>query len=157
VIGLHFFSPANVMKLLEIVRGARPTGCAGDGAGAVEEAQEDGRGIGRVRRLHRQPHGRAVHPPGRLPAGRRRAAAAGRPGDRKFGFAMGPFRMGDLAGNDIGWYIRKRRYVEMPEVAYSKTADLLCEQGRFGQKTAPAGTTTRRATAARIRRNWSTT
>jgi 3-hydroxyacyl-CoA dehydrogenase len=43
--------------------------------------------------------------------------------------------MGDLAGNDIGWYIRKRRAVETPEVAYSKTADLLCEQGRFGQKT----------------------
>src|SRR5205823_13996358 len=53
----------------------------------------------------------------------------------RFGFAMGPFRMGDLAGNDIGWYIRKRRYVEMPDVKYSKTADLLCEAGRFGQKT----------------------
>jgi 3-hydroxyacyl-CoA dehydrogenase len=52
-----------------------------------------------------------------------------------FGFAMGPFRMSDLAGNDIGWYIRKRRQVEMPDVKYSKTADLLCEQGRFGQKT----------------------
>jgi 3-hydroxyacyl-CoA dehydrogenase len=52
-----------------------------------------------------------------------------------FGFAMGPFRMGDLAGNDVGWYIRKRRAVEMPGVAYSKTADLLCEAGRFGQKT----------------------
>jgi 3-hydroxyacyl-CoA dehydrogenase len=48
---------------------------------------------------------------------------------------MGPFRMGDLAGNDIGWYIRKRRYVESPEISYSKTADLLCEMGRFGQKT----------------------
>jgi len=53
----------------------------------------------------------------------------------KFGFAMGPFRMGDLAGNDIGWAIRKRRYVEKPDVRYSKTADLLCELGRFGQKT----------------------
>jgi 3-hydroxyacyl-CoA dehydrogenase len=53
----------------------------------------------------------------------------------KFGFAMGPFRMGDLAGNDIGWYIRKRRYVESPDIVYSKTADLLCEMGRFGQKT----------------------
>jgi 3-hydroxyacyl-CoA dehydrogenase len=48
---------------------------------------------------------------------------------------MGPFRMGDLAGNDVGWYIRKRRAVESPDVKYSKTADLLCEQGRFGQKT----------------------
>jgi 3-hydroxyacyl-CoA dehydrogenase len=53
----------------------------------------------------------------------------------KFGFAMGPFRMGDLAGNDIGWAIRKRRYVEKPDLRYSKTADLLCEMGRYGQKT----------------------
>ena len=53
----------------------------------------------------------------------------------KFGFAMGPFRMGDLAGNDVGWYIRKRRYQEKPNMRYSKTADLLCEMGRFGQKT----------------------
>jgi 3-hydroxyacyl-CoA dehydrogenase len=43
--------------------------------------------------------------------------------------------MGDLAGNDIGWAIRKRRYVEKPGMRYSKTADLLCEMGRFGQKT----------------------
>ena len=49
--------------------------------------------------------------------------------------AMGPFRMGDLAGNDIGWAIRKRRYVEKPGMRYSKTADLLCELGRYGQKT----------------------
>ena len=53
----------------------------------------------------------------------------------KFGMAMGPFRMSDLAGNDIGWRIRKRRYVEKPHVAYSRIADRLCEQGRFGQKT----------------------
>ncbi|MCU0969582.1 MAG: 3-hydroxyacyl-CoA dehydrogenase family protein, partial [Rubrivivax sp.] len=53
----------------------------------------------------------------------------------KFGFAMGPFRMGDLAGNDIGWAIRKRRYVEKPDLRYSRTADLLCELGRYGQKT----------------------
>jgi len=53
----------------------------------------------------------------------------------KFGMAMGPFRMGDLAGNDIGWAIRKRRYQEKPDMKYSKTADLLCEKGRFGQKT----------------------
>jgi 3-hydroxyacyl-CoA dehydrogenase len=53
----------------------------------------------------------------------------------KFGFAMGPFRMGDLAGNDIGWAIRKRRAVEKPGLRYSRTADLLCEMGRYGQKT----------------------
>jgi len=53
----------------------------------------------------------------------------------KFGFAMGPFRMGDLAGNDIGWAIRKRRAQEKPDMLYSRTADKLCELGRFGQKT----------------------
>lgn len=52
-----------------------------------------------------------------------------------FGFAMGPFRMGDLAGNDIGWAIRKRRYVERPDMVYANNADALCEMGRFGQKT----------------------
>jgi 3-hydroxyacyl-CoA dehydrogenase len=53
----------------------------------------------------------------------------------RFGMAMGPFRMSDLAGNDVGWYIRKRRYVEKPDVVYSRIADRLCELGRFGQKT----------------------
>jgi 3-hydroxyacyl-CoA dehydrogenase len=43
--------------------------------------------------------------------------------------------MSDLAGNDIGWAIRKRRAVEYPDMAYSKTGDLLCAMGRFGQKT----------------------
>src|SRR5204862_3389916 len=52
-----------------------------------------------------------------------------------FGMAMGPFRMNDLAGNDIGWSIRKRRYREHPETGRSLVADRLCEQGRFGQKT----------------------
>jgi 3-hydroxyacyl-CoA dehydrogenase len=52
-----------------------------------------------------------------------------------FGMAMGPFRMSDLAGNDVGWRIRKRRYVEKPDIAYSRIADRLCEAGRFGQKT----------------------
>jgi len=52
-----------------------------------------------------------------------------------FGFAMGPFRMSDLAGNDIGWHIRKRRALESPGFTYSKLPDLLCEQRRFGQKT----------------------
>ena len=54
----------------------------------------------------------------------------------KFGLAMGPFRMGDLAGNDIGWAIRKRRYVEKPDMPLlASIADRLCELGRFGQKT----------------------
>jgi 3-hydroxyacyl-CoA dehydrogenase len=53
----------------------------------------------------------------------------------KFGMAMGPFRVSDLAGNDIGWAVRKRRYIEKPNVLYSHVADRLCELGRFGQKT----------------------
>jgi 3-hydroxyacyl-CoA dehydrogenase len=48
---------------------------------------------------------------------------------------MGPFRMYDMAGNDIGWEIRKRRAKERPDMVYSKIADRICEQGRFGQKT----------------------
>jgi 3-hydroxyacyl-CoA dehydrogenase len=53
----------------------------------------------------------------------------------KFGFAMGPFRMSDLAGNDIGWAIRKRHYAESGQPAQPHVADRLCEMGRFGQKT----------------------
>jgi 3-hydroxyacyl-CoA dehydrogenase len=53
----------------------------------------------------------------------------------KWGMAMGPFRMYDMAGNDIGWEIRKRRAKERPDMVYSKIADRICEQGRFGQKT----------------------
>jgi 3-hydroxyacyl-CoA dehydrogenase len=53
----------------------------------------------------------------------------------KFGMAMGPFTMYDMAGNDIGWEVRKRRYKERPDFVYSKIADRVCEQGRFGQKT----------------------
>jgi 3-hydroxyacyl-CoA dehydrogenase len=49
--------------------------------------------------------------------------------------AMGPFAMYDMAGNDIGWEIRKRRYEERPDFVYSRIADRLCELGRFGQKT----------------------
>jgi 3-hydroxyacyl-CoA dehydrogenase len=48
---------------------------------------------------------------------------------------MGPFRMGDLAGNDVGWYIRKRRYQERPDMKYPRLMDKVCELGRFGQKT----------------------
>jgi 3-hydroxyacyl-CoA dehydrogenase len=53
----------------------------------------------------------------------------------KWGMAMGPFRMIDMAGGDIGWAIRKRRYQEQPDLTYAKLPDVLCEMGRFGQKT----------------------
>jgi 3-hydroxyacyl-CoA dehydrogenase len=136
VIGLHFFSPANVMKLLEIVRGAQTgkdvlaTALALSKklkkTGVVSGVCDGFIGNRMVEQYIRQAG--FLLDEGALPQQVDRAI-------EKFGFAMGPFRMGDLAGNDIGWYIRKRRAVEMPEVAYSKTADLLCEQGRFGQKT----------------------
>lgn len=136
VIGLHFFSPANVMKLLEIVRGAHTgkdvlaTALALSRklkkTGVVSGVCDGFIGNRMVEQYIRQAG--FLLDEGALPQQVDRAAEA-------FGFAMGPFRMSDLAGNDIGWYIRKRRQVEMPDVTYSKTADLLCEQGRFGQKT----------------------
>jgi len=136
VVGTHFFSPANVMKLLEIVRGAK-TGkdVLATVLGLSKKIKKTGVVSGvcdgfignRMIEQYSRQAGFLIEE-GALPEQVDRAV-------EKFGFAMGPFRMGDLAGNDIGWYIRKRRYVEKPEVTYSKTADLLCEMGRFGQKT----------------------
>ncbi|MDB5909565.1 MAG: 3-hydroxyacyl-CoA dehydrogenase [Massilia sp.] len=136
VVGTHFFSPANVMKLLEIVRG-KQTGkdvLATTLAlskklkktGVVSGVCDGFIGNRMIEQYSRQAG--FLLEEGCLPEQVDKAI-------EKFGFAMGPFRMGDLAGNDIGWYIRKRRYVEAPEIVYSKTADLLCEMGRFGQKT----------------------
>jgi 3-hydroxyacyl-CoA dehydrogenase len=136
VIGLHFFSPANVMKLLEIVRGAKTgkdvlaTSLALSKkikkTGVVSGVCDGFIGNRMIEQYSRQAG--FLLEEGCLPEQVDKAV-------EKFGFAMGPFRMGDLAGNDIGWAIRKRRYVEKPEVTYSKTADLLCEMGRYGQKT----------------------
>lgn len=136
VIGTHFFSPANVMKLLEIVRGEKT---AKDVLATTMALAKTIRKTGVVsgvcdgfigNRMIEQYIRQAgfLLEEGCLPEQVDKAI-------EKFGFAMGPFRMSDLAGNDIGWYIRKRRYVEKPEVTYSKIADLLCEKGRFGQKT----------------------
>jgi 3-hydroxyacyl-CoA dehydrogenase len=136
VIGTHFFSPANVMKLLEIVRGAKTgkdvlaTTLALSKklkkTGVVSGVCDGFIGNRMVEQYVRQAG--FLLDEGALPEQVDKAA-------EKFGFAMGPFRMGDLAGNDIGWYIRKRRAIESPDLIYSRTADLLCEQGRFGQKT----------------------
>lgn len=136
VIGTHFFSPANVMKLLEIVRGAK-TGK--DVLATTMSLAKKIRKTGVVsgvcdgfigNRMIEQYSRQAgfLLDEGCLPEQVDQAL-------EKFGFAMGPFRMGDLAGNDVGWYIRKRRYIEQPEMTYSQSADLLCEMGRFGQKT----------------------
>jgi 3-hydroxyacyl-CoA dehydrogenase len=136
VIGTHFFSPANVMKLLEVVCGAKT---ADDvlltvmrlakkiGKTAVISGVCDGF-IGN--RMLEQYLRQAMFllEEGASPAQVDQAL-------ERFGMAMGPFRMSDLAGNDVGWAIRKRRYVEKPTVVYSRIADRLCELGRFGQKT----------------------
>ncbi len=136
VVGMHFFSPANVMKLLEVVRGARTakdvmatvmTVAKKIKKTAVVSGVCDGFIGNRMIEQYSRQAGFLLEE-GCTPAQVDRAI-------EKFGFAMGPFRMGDLAGNDIGWAIRKRRYVEKPHLRYSQTADLLCEMGRYGQKT----------------------
>ncbi len=135
VVGLHFFSPANVMKLLEVVRGEKTAKDVMATVMAVAKkikktAVVSGVCDGFIGNRMIEQYGRQggfLLDEGCTPAQVDRAI-------EKFGFAMGPFRMGDLAGNDIGWAIRKRRYTEKPDMKYSKTADLLCEKGRFGQK-----------------------
>ncbi len=136
VIGTHFFSPANVMKLLEVVRGKAT---AKDVLVTVMQLGKkikktcvvsgvcDGFIGNRMIEQYSRQAGFLLDE-GCTPVQVDKAM-------EKFGMAMGPFRMGDLAGNDIGWYIRKRRNAERPGMRYSKTADLLCELGRFGQKT----------------------
>ena len=136
VVGTHFFSPANVMKLLEVVRGGRT---AKDVLATVmslakkikKTAVVSGVCDGFIgNRMVEQYIRQALFllEEGATPSQVDRAVES-------WGMAMGPFRMSDLAGNDIGWAIRKRRYRERPNFKYSKIADRLCEQGRFGQKT----------------------
>ena len=136
VIGLHFFSPANVMRLLEIVRGAKTA------KDVLATAMQLAKKIGKVavisgvcdgfignRMVAR--YGAAAHDlimAGALPNQVDKAL-------EDFGMAMGPFRMSDLAGLDIGWAARKRRAAEFPDRDLSNVADDLCEAGRFGQKT----------------------
>jgi len=136
VVGMHFFSPANVMKLLEVVRGEKT---AKDVLATVMSVARkirktavvsgvcDGFIGNRMIEQYSRQAGFLLEE-GCTPEQVDKAV-------EKWGMAMGPFRMGDLAGNDIGWAIRKRRYVEKPHMRYSKTADLLCEMGRYGQKT----------------------
>ncbi|CAG9247951.1 Enoyl-CoA hydratase [Paraburkholderia unamae] len=136
VIGLHFFSPANVMRLLEVVRGAATA------PDVLQTAMGLARRIGKVAVVSGVCDG--------FIGNRMVARYARRAGElleqgalpeqvdqavERFGMAMGPFRMADLAGNDIGWAIRKRRYAEDPSMPRFELADRLCEAGHFGQKT----------------------
>jgi 3-hydroxyacyl-CoA dehydrogenase len=136
VIGLHFFSPANVMRLLEIVRGAKTA------KDVLATAMQLAKKIGKVavvsgvcdgfignRMVAR--YAAAAHDlimAGALPQQVDGAL-------QEFGMAMGPFRMGDLAGLDIGMAGRKRRAAEFPDRDFSNVSDDLCAAGRFGQKT----------------------
>jgi len=136
VIGMHFFSPANVMKLLEVVRGAKTA------PDVLMTVMKLGKKIRKTCVVSGVCDGfignRMIEQYSRQAGFLLEEGCTPQQVDKaieKFGFAMGPFRMGDLAGNDIGWAIRKRRYVEKPNLRYSKTADLLCELGRYGQKT----------------------
>ena len=137
VIGLHFFSPANVMKLLEIVRGAKTA------PDVIATSMKLARTIKKVGVLVGVCDGfvgnRMVHAYFREAGLLLEEGALPQQVDRvmeAFGFAMGPFRVSDLAGLDIGWAIRKRQAATRdPQQRYSKVGDLICERGRFGQKT----------------------
>ncbi len=137
VIGLHFFSPANVMRLLEVVRGAKSSretvatsmklAKALNKLGVLVGVCDGFVGNRMVAKYTREAH--FLLEEGALPQQVDRVLY-------DFGMAMGPFAMGDLAGLDIGWAIRKRRAATRPkDERYSTIADQICELGRFGQKT----------------------
>src|SRR5437867_10087590 len=130
VIGTHFFSPANVMRLLENVRGKKSSKTT------VATAMTVGRRIGKVPVLVGVCYGfvgnRMLHQRGLQAEKLILEGAAPHQVDRAltdFGFPMGPFAMSDLAGLDVGWRMRKAQGLSAP------IADQLCERGRYGQKT----------------------
>ena len=136
VIGLHFFSPANVMRLLEIVRGAQTA------PDVLATSLQLAKQIKKVAVVSGVCDGfignRMLARYGAAAQGLINAGALPQQIDgalQKFGLAMGPFRMGDLAGLDIGWATRKRKAVEAGVEMKPIVADKLCEAGRFGQKT----------------------
>ncbi|HQZ18664.1 MAG TPA: 3-hydroxyacyl-CoA dehydrogenase NAD-binding domain-containing protein, partial [Vicinamibacteria bacterium] len=137
VLGLHFFSPANVMKLVEVVRPATVSATILSSAlDVVKRIGKIGVVVGvcdgfvgnRMLYAYRRQADFLLEE-GALPAQVDKAL-------REFGMAMGPFQVGDLAGLDIGWRVRKRQAATRPkDLRYSPIADRLCEMGRFGQKT----------------------
>ncbi|TXI26380.1 MAG: 3-hydroxyacyl-CoA dehydrogenase, partial [Ottowia sp.] len=119
VVGMHFFSPANVMKLLEVVRGAKTAKDVLATVMAIAKKIKktavvsgvcDGFIGNRMIEQYSRQAGFLIEE-GATPWQVDRAI-------ERIGFAMGPFRMADLAGNDVGWYIRKRHYVEHPELKF---------------------------------------
>ena len=135
VVGLHFFSPANVMRLLEVVRSKHT---AKDVMATVMAVAKKIKKVAVVsgvcdgfigNRMFEQYVRQSflLIEEGATVQQVDKAAEA-------FGWAMGPFRVGDLAGNDIGYAIRKRRRIEQPDVQYSPIPDAVVELGRLGQK-----------------------
>jgi len=136
VIGTHFFSPANVMRLLEVVRGAKTA------KDVLATTMKLGKTIRKVPVVSGVCDGfignRMVEKYGQQSLFLLDEGCSPQQVDAaayKWGMAMGPLAMGDMAGLDIGWEIRKRRYVERPNFIYSKVGDKVAELGRFGQKT----------------------
>jgi 3-hydroxyacyl-CoA dehydrogenase len=136
VIGTHFFSPANVMRLLEVVR-AKKT--AKDVLATTMKLGKQLKKLPVVSGVcdgfigNRMLEKYVQQSLFLLDEGATPAQVDG--ALQRWGMAMGPFTMYDMAGNDIGWEIRKRRAAERPEMVYSKFADRICEKGWFGQKT----------------------
>ena len=136
VIGTHFFSPANVMRLLEVVRGKKTA------KDVLATTMKLGKTIRKLPVVSGVCDGfignRMIEKYGQqslflLDEGASPSQVDG--AAKAWGLAMGPFTMGDMAGLDIGWEIRKRRYQERPNFVYSKVGDRICEAGRYGQKT----------------------
>jgi len=137
VIGTHFFSPANVMRLQENVRGEKTSD------ETIATTMALAKKLGKVGVLVGVCDGfvgnRMLHAYTRQANFLLEEGALPQEVDKAifdFGFPMGPFAMGDLAGLDVGWLIRKARNKEKPNnLRYSPIADRICEKGRFGQKT----------------------
>jgi 3-hydroxyacyl-CoA dehydrogenase len=137
VIGTHFFSPANVMRLLEIVRGKATS------KEVIATCMQLSRKLGKVGVLVgncRGFVGNRMFGPYRREAQFLVEEGAGVEAVDKalydYGMAMGPLSVGDLAGLDVGWRIRKEfRHLEKPGVRQPLAEDNLCEMGRYGQKT----------------------
>ena len=136
VIGTHFFSPANVMRLLENVRGEKTA------ADVIATVMDLSKRLGKIGVLVGVCHGfvgnRMLHQYMREAMFLVEEGALPQDIDRviyDFGLPMGPFTMGDLAGNDVGWRIRQAAGKPTNRRYAATVADTLCEQGRFGQKT----------------------
>ncbi len=137
VIGTHFFSPANVMKLLEIVRGRQ------SGKDVIHTCMQLSKKIGKVGVLVGNCRGfvgnRMFGPYRREAQFLVEEGASVEAVDKAlydWGMAMGPLATGDLAGLDVGWRIRKEyAHLEKPGIRQPIAEDRLCEMGRYGQKT----------------------